>query len=177
MTEQDAKTFASAAHAGQVRKGAAREPYVVHLAEVAASVAGAGGSPAAVMAAWLHDTVEDCGTLPAEIAARFGAQVERIVAELTDDRSLPKAERKRMQLVNAPGKSPEAALVKIADKLSNIRALEHSPPSDWPPARARAYLDWAEAVVALLPAGADPLRPAFAAQLAASRAAVGGGPG
>lgn len=169
---QAARAFAERAHAGQRRKGAAAEPYAVHLAEVAALVAGAGGGSVAVMAAWLHDTVEDCAVGPADLAARFGPQVAAVVAELTDDKALDKAERKRMQLVNAPGKSADAALVKIADKLSNIRALQASPPLDWPLARRLAYLDWAEAVVALLPAGADPLRGAFADQLTVSRDSV-----
>lgn len=167
-----AEAFARAAHEGQVRRGAAAEPYAVHLAEVAALVAGFGGSDGAVMAAWLHDTVEDCGALPAELEAQFGADVAGFVAELTDDGALEKPERKRMQLVNAPGKSPEAALVKACDKLSNIRALEMSPPVDWPQARKAAYLDWAEQVVGLLPAGADPVREVFAQQLIRSRAAI-----
>lgn len=169
----DARAFAEAAHAGQLRKGAAQEPYFVHLEEVAALVAAFGGDAVAVAAAWLHDTVEDCGVTPADLAARFGAEIAAVVAELTDDKALPKDERKRLQQVHAPHKSPRAALVKICDKLSNIRALELSPPADWPLARRLAYLDWAEAVVGALPSGADPARPAFAAQLAASRAAVG----
>lgn len=89
---------------------------------------------------------------------------------------LPKARRKELQIEHAPHKSPQAALLKICDKLSNIRAVAETPPSDWPQARRAAYLDWAEAVVAGLPAGADPARPAFAAQLAASRAAVAARP-
>lgn len=177
MTIEEARVFAEKAHAGQRRKGAAGEPYAVHLAEVAALVAGAGGGAEAVMAAWLHDTVEDCGVAPAELAARFGVAVAGIVAELTDDKALDKAERKRLQVVHAPGKSVDAALVKIADKLSNVRALRLSPPADWPVARQLAYIDWAETVVAALPAGADPLRPAFTVQLAASRAAVGAADG
>jgi (p)ppGpp synthase/HD superfamily hydrolase len=169
---EKARAFAARAHEGQRRKGASGEPYLVHLEEVAALVAGAGGGPVAICAAWLHDTVEDCGATLADLAAGFGAEVAAIVAELTDDKSLPKPERKRLQVVHAPGKSPQAALVKIADKLSNIRALEASPPADWPMARRLDYLDWAEAVVARLPAAADPLRAEFAAQLAASRASV-----
>jgi (p)ppGpp synthase/HD superfamily hydrolase len=177
MTIEDARAFAGTAHAGQIRKGAAGEPYVVHLEEVAVLVAGAGGTTEAVMAAWLHDTVEDCDVALADLAARFGAGVAAIVAELTDDKTLPKAERKRMQVVHAPDKSATAALIKIADKLSNIRALAMSPPVDWTVERLLAYLDWAEEVVEALPDGADPLRAAFARQLAASRTAVVAGPG
>ncbi|MCB6176962.1 HD domain-containing protein [Rhodobacter sp. Har01] len=175
MTIEKARRFAEDAHAGQTRKGAAGEPYSVHLQEVAALVAAAGGSVTAVMAAWLHDTVEDCRIAPATLADLFGPEVAAVVAELTDDKALPKPVRKRQQQLNAPRKSPEAALVKIADKLSNIRALAVSPPATWPLSRKLDYLDWACSVVAALPAGADPLRADFAAQLAASRAAVRSG--
>ncbi|RUS60467.1 bifunctional (p)ppGpp synthetase/guanosine-3',5'-bis(diphosphate) 3'-pyrophosphohydrolase [Pseudorhodobacter sp. E13] len=169
-TIEQAKAFATRAHAGQTRKGAGAEPYVIHLEEVADLVARHGGSEAAIIAAWLHDTVEDCDTTAADIETHFGPKIAAIVAQLTDDKSLEKAERKRMQIVNAAGKLPEAALVKICDKLSNIRAVGETPPLHWPQARQLAYLDWAETVVAALPAGADPARAAFARQLAASRA-------
>lgn len=167
-----ARAFAETAHAGQTRKGAGAEPYTVHLAEVAALAARFGGSEAAICAAWLHDTVEDCGTAPATLTAAFGAEVAALVLEVTDDKSLPKARRKALQVEHAPHKSPEAALLKICDKLSNIRAVAETPPTHWEPARQGAYLDWAEAVVARLPAGHAAARAAFAAQLAASRAAV-----
>ena len=148
---EKAKAFAVAAHAGQFRKGAAREPYSVHLAEVAALTEEFGGSHDSIAAAWLHDTVEDCAVLPETIAAEFGAQVALMVAQLTDDKTLEKAERKRMQVVNAPGKVPGAALVKLCDKISNVGALASSPPEDWPQARRLAYVDWAETVVGALP--------------------------
>lgn len=165
-----ARDFATAAHAGQIRKDAARSPYVVHLHEVAGLVARFGGTEAAIAAAWLHDTVEDCGVLPEELVARFGAEVAGLVAELTDDKALPKAERKRRQIANAPSKSRDAALVKICDKLSNVRSVGATPPVDWPPERRAAYLDWAAAVVAALPAGAAEARAAFEAVLAEARA-------
>lgn len=92
--------------------------------------------------------------------------------EVTDDKALEKAERKRLQEVNAPKKSPGAALVKICDKMSNIRAVADTPPVHWDKARQLAYLNWAERVVAGLPAGADPARPLFAQTLARARAAV-----
>lgn len=169
-----ARDFARAAHDGQVRKGLAREPYAVHLEEVARSVAELGGTDAMIAAAWLHDTVEDCGVTPAELAARFGEAVAALVAELTDDKALEKAERKRLQLVNAPRKSLGAALVKLCDKMSNVRAVADSPATHWDPARQNAYVDWAEAVVALLPSGADVGRAAFAKSVARARSAVAG---
>jgi (p)ppGpp synthase/HD superfamily hydrolase len=167
-----ARDFARQMHAGQVRKGAAREPYEAHLAEVAALVAGFGGAPEVVAAAWLHDTVEDCDVPAAEIAERFGPLVAQIVAEVTDDKDLEKSARKRMQVVNAPKKSPSGALVKICDKISNIRAIADSPAEDWTLERQREYLRWSAEVVAGLPAAADVARPAFAAEAARAAQAV-----
>lgn len=171
MIEQ-AKRFAETVHAGQTRKGAGAEPYTVHLEEVAGLVAGFGASEAAICAAWLHDTVEDCGVTQAEVAAQFGAKVAGIVMELTDDKALEKAERKRLQVINAPKKSAEAALVKICDKMSNIRAVGETPPVQWDMARQAAYLDWAEAVVSALPRVAEGAEAMFASRLKAARAAV-----
>ncbi|WP_168732894.1 HD domain-containing protein [Aliigemmobacter aestuarii] len=167
-----AEAFARKAHAGQTRKGEGAEPYDIHIEEVAALVARFGGADEVIMAAWLHDTIEDCAVDEAEIRDRFGAAVAAMVVELTDDKGLPKAERKRLQVVNAPGKSAGAALVKLCDKMSNVRAVGATPPVHWPVTRRIAYLDWAETVVAALPGGHEAARAEFAACLAASRAAV-----
>jgi (p)ppGpp synthase/HD superfamily hydrolase len=142
--------FAARKHKAQRRKGEAAEPYVNHLAEVARLVAEAteGRDPIAVVAALLHDTIEDTGTSRAELEREFGREVADIVAEVTDDKSLPKMERKRLQEENAPHKSARAKLVKIADKTSNLRSIAHSPPRDWDLKRQRDYFDWAARVVA-----------------------------
>lgn len=145
-----AADFAARKHAGQRRKGAALEPYINHLAEVALLLSEATGGlePELIAAGWLHDTLEDTGTPEAELEAHFGAIVCSIVAEVTDDKSLPKAERKRLQLEHAPLKSTEARLLKIADKTSNLRSLASSPPADWAARRRIDYVSWAETVVA-----------------------------
>jgi guanosine-3',5'-bis(diphosphate) 3'-pyrophosphohydrolase len=141
--------FAARKHRAQRRKGEAAEPYFNHLAEVAALVAEAtgGGDPVVIVAALLHDTIEDTGTTAAELEAEFGAEVARLVGEVTDDKSLPKAERKRLQVANAPHKSDRAKMIKIADKISNLRSLANSPPASWDLARKREYFDWARQVV------------------------------
>ncbi len=172
MTIEMARSFAEGVHMGQVRKDAARTPYAAHLAEVAGLVTGFGGTPAAIMAAWLHDTVEDCAVEPADLTARFGAHVTRLVMELTDDKALPPATRKQVQIAQAPHKSPEAALIKVCDKFANVRSVMDAEPVDWTLERQAAYLDWAESVVAALPAGADVAKAAFAAQLAVTRRVV-----
>ena len=149
--------FAAGQHADQRRKGDAAEPYVNHLAEVAGLVAEAtGGSDTnLVAAAFLHDVVEDTGVTLAQVTEMFGEDVAALVGEATDDMSLPKAERKRLQIVHAPTLSPRAKRLKLADKISNLRDLAASPPKDWDDERRRAYVDWAREVAAGL-RGVDP---------------------
>jgi (p)ppGpp synthase/HD superfamily hydrolase len=144
-----AALFAAEKHAAQRRKGAAAEPYINHLLEVAGLVASAGPEVDTnlVIAALLHDTIEDTGVTEAEITERFGADVAHLVVEVTDDKSLSKAERKRLQIVNAPKKSARAQAIKLADKISNLRAILSSPPVDWTDQRKAEYFDWAREVV------------------------------
>ena len=147
-----AERFARVCHAGQCRKGVAKEPYTIHLEEVSSLVEAWGGSEEATAAAWLHDTVEDCPpTSYEDLVAKFGDRVAGLVAELTDDKSLPKPMRKELQIENAAKKTPEAALVKLADKTSNVGAIAKSPPEGWSLARRLQYIAWAEKVVSALP--------------------------
>lgn len=179
MTDQSsdlvarARRFAELRHRGQFRKGAAREPFVTHLEEVAGLVARFGGDTVAQTAAWLHDTVEDCPpTSLADIETEFGAGVAAIVTELTDDKRLDKAERKRLQVTNAPGKSAAGALLKLCDKISNVGTLGTSPPDGWPIARQEAYVAWARSVVSGLPDLPPQALAEFDAVCAATRAAI-----
>ncbi len=144
-----AASFAAERHAAQKRKGAAGEPYVNHLLEVAHLVSTALSEPDTnlVIAALLHDTIEDVGVSKDELAETFGDDVAGLVAEVTDDKSLPKAERKRLQVVTAPSKSVRAQILKLADKISNLRAIMSSPPPDWSLERRREYFAWAKQVV------------------------------
>jgi guanosine-3',5'-bis(diphosphate) 3'-pyrophosphohydrolase len=144
-------------HVHQRRKGAAAEPYINHVLEVASLVAEAtgGSDPNLVIAALLHDVVEDCGVSAETLQEQYGPDVAALVAEVTDDKQLPKAERKRLQVEKASGKSLRAKIIKLADKTSNLRALATSPPSDWPKARKIEYLTWARQVAAGL-RGANP---------------------
>lgn len=149
--------FAAERHTGQIRKGEAGEPYVNHVADVACRVAEAtaGRDAALVAAALLHDTVEDTGATEAEIIQAFGAEVAALVMEVTDDKSLPKAERKRAQAAHAPHLSDRAKRLKLADKASNLTQIVESPPAGWSHERRLAYADWAEQVLAGL-RGVDP---------------------
>jgi (p)ppGpp synthase/HD superfamily hydrolase len=158
-----AANFGAQKHATQKRKGAAGEPYINHLLEVAELVAGTLREPDAnlVIAALLHDTVEDTGVKLEELKERFGDDVASLVAEVTDDKALPKAERKRLQIVNAPKKSVRAQVIKLADKISNLRSILKSPPADWSVQRKREYFEWAKQVVDGLTAPNQELKAEF----------------
>ncbi len=142
--------FVARKHSDHRRKGAAAEPYVNHLAEVARALAEAteGGDLALVLGGLLHDVVEDTDATFDELERRFGAEIATLVAEVTDDKSLAKAERKRRQIEAAPKKSERAKMIKLADKTSNLRALVESPPADWDESRRRQYLEFAASVAA-----------------------------
>lgn len=146
----DAAELAAHRHNGMQRKGRGSEPYINHLAEVANLLAQVtDGSDAELVAAgWLHDTLEDTETTEAELASRFSPRVAGLVDEVTDDMSLPKAERRQHQIDDAPKKSPGAKLIKIADKISNILARIIPNASDADRAELADYVDWAEKVVA-----------------------------
>ena len=144
-----AARFAAEKHASQKRKGAVGEPYVNHLLEVADLIASHSNDPDTnlIVAALLHDVVEDTPVKLAEVEQRFGSDVAGLVAEVTDDKSLPKATRKALQVANAPKKSPRAQWIKLADKISNLRSILRSAPEDWTYERKRQYFDWAKQVI------------------------------
>ncbi len=140
--------FAARHHAHQRRKGAAKEPYINHLAEVANLLAEAteGRDPTLVIGGLLHDLIEDQDVTADEIAARFGREVADLVLEVTDDRALSRAERQQRQIETAAGKTRRARMLKLADKTSNLRSMASSPPVDWSPERRADYVEWAKRV-------------------------------
>ena len=142
--------FAARKHVNQRRKGLAEEPYFNHLAEVARLLAETtdGEDTNLIVAGLLHDSIEDQGVLHEDLVAAFNQDIADLAREGTDDKSLEKAERKRLQVEHAPHKSDRAKMLKIADKTTNLRALTQSPPPDWEPERRRAYFTWARDVVA-----------------------------
>jgi len=144
-----AADFAARRHSGQARKGQSGAPYLNHLAEVAALVAGTadGADAELVAAAWLHDVVEDEHATADEVEALFGRRICGLVQELTDDMTLPKEERKRRQVEEIGAKSPGARLLKLADKVSNVRGVNDDPPADWSADELRSYVEWAVSVV------------------------------
>jgi guanosine-3',5'-bis(diphosphate) 3'-pyrophosphohydrolase len=144
-----AALFAAEKHRHQRRKDADSSPYINHPLTVTGILAQEGGvdDEIVLMAALLHDTLEDTATTVEELEAAFGAEVTTVVLEVTDDKSLPAPERKRLQIEHAAGASARAKLVKLADKIANLRDLAHCPPTGWPLGRKQAYFDWAKAVV------------------------------
>ncbi|SRR5579871_5250917 len=146
----EAAELAAHRHNGMARKGRGGEPYINHLAEVANLLATAtdGTDAELVAAAWLHDTIEDTETTREELMQRFSERVASLVVECTDDMNLSKSERRRLQVVSAPHKSPGAKLIKIADKISNIHARIVFNPSAEERDDLIDYTNWAEQVVA-----------------------------
>ena len=149
-----AARFAAEKHAQQKRKGVNGEPYFNHLLEVAELIAASGEDldVELVMAGFLHDTVEDTGVTFPELEGLFGSDVAGLVAEVTDDKTLPKEMRKRLQVQDAYKKSRRAQTLKLADKISNLRSILASPPMGWSLERKQQYFEWARQVVSGLSA-------------------------
>jgi len=144
-----AARFAAERHAEQRRKNPAATPYINHPLEVAEHLSTRGGidDEDLLVAALLHDTLEDTATRPEELEAMFGERVRSLVEECSDDKGLEKAERKRLQIAKAPHKSPGARLIKIADKTCNLRSILADPPDGWSRERQAEYFAWAEQVL------------------------------
>ncbi|MBR7890328.1 HD domain-containing protein [Burkholderia multivorans] len=141
--------FAADRHRNQRRKDEEASPYINHpiaLADVLANEVGI-EDERVIVAAVLHDTIEDTETTEQELLRLFGKDVADIVVEVTDDKSLPKETRKRLQVEHAAHISRRAKLVKLADKICNLRDIAQHPPVDWPLERRQAYFDWAKSVV------------------------------
>ena len=145
----DAVSFAAQKHRDQRRKDHHSSPYINHpiaLAHVLAFEANV-TDQVVLVAAVLHDTIEDTGVVAAELAERFGAEVARVVEEVTDDKLLSPERRKLLQIEHARHLSNRARLIKLADKICNLRDVAHNPPKDWSLERRRGYFDWARSVI------------------------------
>ncbi len=145
-----AATFSADRHRTQKRKGTDELPYINHPLEVASVLANVGGvvDATTLVAALLHDTIEDTSASAADLEEHFGREVRQLVEEVTDDKSLAKDVRKRLQVEHTAQLSVAAKQIKLGDKICNVRDVVTNPPSNWPLDRRREYLDWAERVVA-----------------------------
>jgi guanosine-3',5'-bis(diphosphate) 3'-pyrophosphohydrolase len=144
-----ALAFAAHKHRDQRRKDADASPYINHPIALADVLVNEGGVDEhdVLCGALLHDTVEDTDTTREELETRFGARIAGIVLEVTDDKTLEKAERKELQVEHAAHISREAKLVKLADKICNLRDVAGNPPAGWSLERRREYFEWAKRVV------------------------------
>ena len=144
-----AADFAAFKHRNQRRKDVDASPYINHPIALAALLTNEAGitDPVVICAALLHDTIEDTETTSAELQEQFGKTIAAVVMEVTDDQNLPKAERKRLQIVKAGSASRRARLVKLADKICNLRDIASNPPAQWNLRRRRKYFDWAGQVI------------------------------
>ncbi len=158
----DGIVFSAEKHQFQTRKDSSNTPYIIHPIGVANNLMTIGKVRDAdvIIAALLHDTVEDTDTSFDEIESRFGVRVTDFVREVTDDKSLAKDVRKRLQIEHAPHKSFGAAQVKLSDKLYNLSDMAKCPPQGWEEERVDAYFRWAQSVVDNLPWVNAPLKQA-----------------
>jgi guanosine-3',5'-bis(diphosphate) 3'-pyrophosphohydrolase len=144
-----AAIFSADRHRDQRRKGVRETPYINHPLEVAERIVRVGGvdDTEVLVAAILHDTIEDTETTAEEIERHFGNAVAGLVLEVTDDRTLTSMERKRLVIEHAPHLTPRAKVIKIADKICNVADTASNPPASWSRQRRRDYLDFAEQIV------------------------------
>jgi len=145
----DAAAFAADRHRNQRRKDADATPYINHPLTLAHVLMAEGDvdDVETIVAAILHDTIEDTRTTREEIAARFGEEIASVVQEVTDDKTQKKERRKELQVEHAPHLSRRARAVKLADKICNLRDVADSPPAGWDLARRQEYFDWAKRVI------------------------------
>jgi len=155
ISEEDLKRllkalgFAAHKHRDQRRKDVESSPYINHPIALANILCNEGHvtDTNVICAALLHDTVEDTDTTPEELEREFGKEIRGIVMDVTDDKTLEKAARKQRQIEHAAHISDQAKLVKLADKISNLRDVSSNPPSDWDLQRRQGYFDWAKNVI------------------------------
>jgi guanosine-3',5'-bis(diphosphate) 3'-pyrophosphohydrolase len=145
----NALTTAAAAHTGQYRKGTPKVPYINHPIQVAFLLAEYGNisDEDILSSAVLHDTIEDTDVTYHDIQTEFGSTIANIVWECTDDKSLPKEERKLLQIKHAGTISYQAKLIKLADKIANLTDIATNPPQEWTLERKLAYVTWSQQVI------------------------------
>ena len=155
--------YSALKHRDQRRKDKYASPYVNHPISVAKIISEIGKieDPEVLAAALLHDTIEDTETTVEELLDNFGERVCKLVQEVTDDKTLPKLERKQKQINHAKELSGGATLIKLGDKISNVTDITNTPPTNWDSDRKLKYFDWAEKVINNCPKVNTPLEEYF----------------
>jgi guanosine-3',5'-bis(diphosphate) 3'-pyrophosphohydrolase len=169
-----AADFAAYKHRNQKRKDEEKTPYINHPIAVAKIISEIGNieDPEILAAALLHDTIEDTKTTPEELIDNFGERVCHLVQEVTDEKSLPKLERKQRQIDHAKEISKDAALIKLGDKISNVTDITYTPPTHWDNERRLEYLEWAEEVINNCPKVNEALENYFAKTIKTGRESI-----
>ena len=169
-----AADFAAYKHRNQKRKDEEKTPYINHPIAVAKIISEIGNveDPEVLAAALLHDTIEDTKTTPEELIENFGERVCHLVQEVTDDKTLPKLERKQRQIDHAKEISKDAALIKLGDKISNVTDITYTPPTHWDNERRLEYLEWAEEVINNCPKVNEALENYFAKTIKTGRESI-----
>ena len=155
MTEPELKlllkalSFSAHKHKDQRRKDVEASPYINHPISLANILCNEGyiTDIEVICTALLHDTIEDTDTSPEELEQEFGIVIRDLVVEMTDDKAFSKEDRKRLQIEHAMHASDKAKLVKLADKISNLRDVANCPPPNWSLERRQEYFDWAKQVI------------------------------
>lgn len=163
--------FAIDRHHHQLRKGEQERPYVIHPLEAAELLVTFGKvtDEDIIIGAILHDILEDTETTLEEFRARFGETVLNYVQEVSDDKKLQKQERKDLQIEMAPSLSMGASLIRLADKICNVREMRTNPPVGWDVERKLEYIDWAASVVNAMELVNQPLNDLFEQEYEKSR--------
>ena len=166
----EALDFAAQRHSAQRRKGPDAAPYVNHLIEVAMLVASVGGvdDVEVLIAAVLHDVLEDTPTGAQEVEERFGARVRALVEALSDDKSLPRPRRREITLEELPEMDAQVKVIKLADLSSNIKLL----PPNWSDERKLEYLEWSERAATICSVECEPLANLYWQRAGATRATL-----
>jgi (p)ppGpp synthase/HD superfamily hydrolase len=140
----EALEYASKLHKDQRRKGNGGSPYVNHLIEVASLLSRVAEvtDHEVIIAAILHDVLEDTEAREGDIFDRFGGTVLAYVKHVTDDKLLSLEKRRIAQLKSIENSSSQIQLIKLADHCSNIASL---PPS-WDRARLESYISWSHSI-------------------------------
>ncbi|MFM2136035.1 MAG: hypothetical protein RL021_1435 [Bacteroidota bacterium] len=147
----EAVGFAADKHRFQRRKDEHATPFINHPIKVACRLTAAGESDVILlMAALLHDTIEDTETTAEELAMKFGREVADLVLELTNDKHLSREEQRQQQLLRARHRSERARKIKLADKICNVYDILHHPPHGWSQAQKTEYILHAGQLVDLI---------------------------
>ncbi len=149
----DALIFGAEKHKAQVRSNLKKTPYIIHPIEVADFVMRIGKvyDKNVLSAALLHDVMDETGTTYEEIENRYGKIVSQYVQEMTVKKELTLKEQKKYQIIQAFHQTPSVAVIKLSDKLSNLKTLAQTPPASWSRDRIDQYFQWAQSVIENLP--------------------------